>query len=278
MKIGMIINPAKANASELANSAEKILKEKGAEVVKAYLNELLTFSAKNKDGIDLYKDSDIIVVVGGDGTIIHSAKHAAVYNKPVLGINAGRMGYLAGLEENELFLISELLKGNYTVTERMMLSVMVEGDNTYYALNDAVISKGALSRMIDINVVVQNEVLNYRADGFIVSTPTGSTAYSLSAGGPVVDPKLESIILTPISPQSLSARPIILSSAETVSVSADAPDNTGVFLTLDGEKVVDVSHNKTIIIKKASNLSVKLIKLNNGSFLNGMIEKFNLLK
>lgn len=277
MKIALIINSLKNNALSIAKEVAEFLNANAVEVLitDAFCDEIKTATVCSDD--DLYVLCDLVITVGGDGTIIHSAKKAAVHKKAILGINAGRLGYLAGLEENEISLLNDLINGNYEIEKRMLLSAEINGKELY-CLNDAVISKGTHSRMIDITVSLENDEISYRADGLIAATPTGSTAYSLSAGGPIIDPKLESIALTPICPQSLFARPILLHSDATVSITADPPEETGAFLTIDGEESFPLSKNSVVKIRRAENISVSLIKLQNRMFLSALFDKFNLLK
>lgn len=276
MKIGIIANYLKTSSLALAQKAVEVLIYSGAELYapKDDDKRLSGVTYLNED--KLFEIADLFVVIGGDGTIIHNAKKAAMVNKAVLGINAGRVGYLAGLEANELEKLSLLLKEDYIIEKRMLLKVSLRGDY-YYCLNDAVISKGNISRMIDITANIEGENISYRADGLIAATPTGSTAYSLSAGGPVVDYRLESIMLTPICPQSLYSRPILISSENSVRVGALAPVGAEVYLTIDGENSYLIGEKDEIIISKARDNFVKLIKLNKGSFLTALSEKFNLL-
>ncbi len=276
MKIAIIINSSKENSLPITKEAIGVLINSGAEVLLTGEFANLCGSATILSEEDIYKEADIIVVIGGDGTIIHSAKNAAVLGKPVLGINAGRLGYLAGLEGNELSKLANLIKGKFTVKNRMLLSVCI-GDKEYCCLNDAVISKGPLSRIIDITVNIHGEQISYRADGLIAATPTGSTAYSLSAGGPIVDPGLDSIILTPICPQSLYARPILIDPKETIEISAYPPEGTGVYITLDGEQVCPIDRGEVVSIKCAD-IQVSMIKLQKGMFLNALADKFNFMK
>lgn len=277
MKIAIIINSSKENAMPIAKESVKVLLNAGAEV-------LLTEEFKNQfQNVNVFKDeqlyelADIIVVIGGDGTIIHSAKKAAEYSKPILGINAGRVGYLAGLEGNELGKLKNLLSGDYSIKSRMLLSVQI-GEKEYLSLNDAVISKGPVSRMIDITVKLHGECISYRADGLIAATPVGSTAYSLSAGGPIVDPDLDSIILTPICPQSLYARPILIAPNEMISISAIPPEGTGAYITIDGEQTCPILDGQMVNVKRAEKLRVSFIELQKGVFLNALADKFNFLK
>lgn len=277
MKIAIIINSSKQNALPLAKKSAEILFNAGAEVLLLNGFKDILPDAYLVTEQELYEKSEIFVVIGGDGTIIHTAKKAAKYGKPVLGINAGRVGYLSGLEGNELSKLKNLITGDFEVKNRMLLSVKV-GDNEYFCLNDAVVSKGPISRMIDITLKLHGEDISYRADGIISATPTGSTAYSLSAGGPIVDPDHDSIILTPICPQSISARPIIIDPNEVVEIIANPPEDTGAYITIDGEVACPITPDQTVVIRRAKDLRVGIIKLQKGVFLNALAEKFNFLK
>jgi len=277
LKIAIIINSSKENALSIAKESIDILLASGAEIL---ITEEFKNIFKNVNVLkneQLYELADIIVVIGGDGTIIHSAKKAAEFSKPVLGINAGRVGYLAGLEGNELGKLKNLLSGDYSIKSRMLLSVQI-GEKEYLSLNDAVISKGPVSRMIDITVKLHGECISYRADGLIAATPVGSTAYSLSAGGPIVDPDLDSIILTPICPQSLYARPILIAPNEVISISAIPPEGTGAYITIDGEQTCPIIDGQMVKVKRAEKLRVSFIELQKGVFLNALADKFNFLK
>ena len=277
MKIAIIINSSKQNALPIARDSVKVLRDFGAQILLTEEFKYLYENAVITDENDLYSKADILVVIGGDGTIIHSAKRAAEYSKPVLGLNAGRVGYLAGLEGNELDKLKNLITGDYKIKNRMLLSVKV-GENEYFSLNDAVISKGPLSRMIDITVTLDGEHISYRADGLIAATPTGSTAYSLSAGGPIVDPDLDTIILTPICPQSLYARPILIAPNEEIQISVTPPEDTGAYITIDGEQACPILEGQTVTVKRADNMRVGIIELQKGVFLNALADKFNFLK
>lgn len=212
---------------------------------------------------------DAVIALGGDGTILHCAKYAAAFGKPVLGINSGRLGFMAGLELNELDELDRLLSGDYTVEQRMLLDVTVsgaDGEVRCRALNEAVISRGALSRMIE--VTVQNSgspVAVYEADGVIVATPTGSTAYSLSAGGPMVDPSLNCLLLTPICPHSLHTRPYLFHESAELLLTTDHRADVTVFVTVDGEEAIPVPEDGVIRVKR-SDIQATLIRLKERSF------------
>jgi NAD+ kinase len=222
--------------------------------------------------------ADVIITIGGDGTIIRYAKRAALDNKPLLGINAGRMGYLANIEQNELYLLSKLKNKEYTVENRMMLSVEIfeNGNkvNEFLALNDAVITSGFISRIVDISVSVGRDAINYLADGLIVSTPTGSTAYSMSAGGPIIDPLTENICITPICSHSLSAKPILLGANNKITLKSFSKKRTEIYLTVDGRKVANIKPYTEIKITKSDKMA-QLIRLNDRSFYKTLSIKFN---
>ena len=219
---------------------------------------------------------DLVIAVGGDGTIIHAAKHAAMTSKPVLGINVGRLGFMAGLEVNELEKLDDLAAGRYSLEERLMLQVdLIHKDtrSTYFALNDAVISRGSLSRILDFKVLFNHsDMCDYRADGLIFSTPTGSTAYSLSAGGPVVDPSMECILLTPICPHALFARSVVFHQDAELEVYATCGEDSEIFLTVDGEAAVPVSKDGLLCIQRAAYVA-QIVRLKQNNFYEVLNQK-----
>lgn len=275
MKVAVIPNLDKYGSAEVVEKLATILKDNGFE---AYIPDNICatgFIHLTED--ELFKTADVIITIGGDGTIMRYAKRAALDNKPVIGINAGRMGYLANIEQNELDLIAKLKTKEYVIEKRMMLSVGVYENgkliNEYNALNDAVITSGFISRIIDISASVGKDAVNYRADGLIVSTPTGSTAYSMSAGGPIIDPLTESFCITPICSHSLSAKPILLGSYNTIKLKAFSKKRTDIYLTVDGRKVASMKPHTEVIVKR-SEKTVQLIRLNNRSFFKTLSYKF----
>ena len=221
---------------------------------------------------------DLAVAVGGDGTIVHVAKAAAAVGCPVLGINGGHLGFLAGLEADELDALPALLSGEYTVDQRALLQVTVhteEGDVTRYAMNEAVISRGGLSRLVDVMVLADGaEVLSCRGDGVIIATPTGSTAYSLSAGGPVVDPSVDCVLLTPVCPHSLDSRPRIWPANVTLTAEAVAADGAPVYVTVDGEENIPLGPHHTVTIRRAE-VAVRLVQLRRNSFYERLRRKLS---
>lgn len=256
MVVAVLPNLDKPGCSEVVEKLSVILNKEG---IKSYIPDTIVAAGYTPlPEEELYKAADVIITIGGDGTIIRYAKAAAKYNKPVLGINAGRMGYLANLEQNELELLSKLKHSNYFTERRMMLSVnVVENGQTvgeYTALNDAVITSGFISRIIDVSANVAGDSISYRADGIIISTPTGSTAYSMSAGGPIIDPLMQSMCITPICSHSLAAKPILMSANATIKLKAFSKKRTEIFLTVDGRKVCSVKPIQKFILKSLPNL------------------------
>lgn len=224
---------------------------------------------------DAFFACDYVIVIGGDGSIIHEAKKAAQYNKSVLGINCGRLGYLSGIEADEIDKLEAIQEGKYFIENRSMMVAEFESGQKKYKeefLNDAVVSKGAISRIIDVSVNFQDSSVNYRADGVIVATSTGSTAYSLSAGGPIVSPELDVTIVTPISAHSFQNKSIVLPTNEKLSIKNISPSNTEVYLSIDGEEVYKIDSESVVSFSKSPH-QVKLIKIAKKSFFDTLANK-----
>ncbi len=276
MVVAVIPNLDKRGSSDMVEKIGAYLKSCG---ITAYLPDNICCAGYKFAGeSELYELADLIITIGGDGTIIRYAKRAAADNKPILGINAGRLGYLADIEQNEYKLLSKLKTKEYNIESRMMLNIkIVENNKTvgeYEALNDAVITSGYISRIIDISAFIGNDRINYLSDGLIISTPTGSTAYSLSAGGPIIDPLSECFCVTPICSHSLAAKPIILGSDRGIKLKAISKKRSDIYLTIDGRKAANVKPYTEIFITK-SKKTVKLIRLNDRSFYKTLSLKFS---
>lgn len=279
MKIAVIPNLSKQDAQNKTIRIVNKCMQFGAQIfmhfpLKDYFQDI---------GIDfcdnfymMIESCDAVIAVGGDGTIIHAAKHAAAADKPILGINVGRLGFVAGLEMNELDHLSDLVSGNYTIEKRMMITASLKQNGkvkSYYALNDAVIARGSLSRIVDFKVSFnENNVCDYRADGLIIATPTGSTAYSLSAGGPVIDPSMQCMVLTPICPHSLFTRTVVFGQKSRLSVLSKSSYDSEIFLTIDGETSIQIQNGENVEFS-SSKLSAKLIKLKHKNFYEVVNEK-----
>lgn len=276
MTITVLPNVDKNGCLETLENIGKFFRENG---IKGYLPQ--TVCCSNFESLpeeELFQKGDFIVTIGGDGTIIRYAKKAAQAKKPIIGINAGRVGYLANIEQGEYKLLSKLKTGEYTTEKRMMLDITVSDENgnvnIYKALNDAVITSGYISRIVDIYAGIENDSIHYRADGIIISTPTGSTAYSLSAGGPIIDSSAQCICITPICSHSLSAKPIILGSDRVIKVNAFSKKRADIYLTVDGRKVTQVRPKTKIAIAKSDEY-VELIRLNDKNFYSTLSMKFS---
>lgn len=275
MKAAVLPNLDKRGSKELVEKLGIFLKKCGIE---PYLPDSICCSAYTSvPENELFKVSDIIITIGGDGTIIRYAKKAAEYDKPILGINAGRIGYLANIEQDEYKLLEKLAHGEYTIENRMMLQIDVcesgEKTGTYYALNDAVITGGFISRIIDIFANVEGDSISYRADGLVVATPTGSTAYSMSAGGPIIDPKTDCICITPICSFAPASKPVIVGPEQTIVFKANSRKRIDIFLTVDGRKTASLKPHTEVIVRRADKY-VKLIRLNERSFYKTLSVKF----
>jgi NAD+ kinase len=227
-------------------------------------------------------DIDLLITLGGDGTLLRGARLVASHRAPVLGINLGHLGFLTSVAVPELGeAIDRLFAGEYWTDARMTLDVSVRradgADNeTFLALNDAVIHKGGLARIVRLAVDVEPdgvEVGTYNADGIIIATPTGSTAYSLSAGGPIVVPSVDCIVATPICPHTLVVRPIVLPSAAVVSVRAIGPAE-GLILTVDGQDGAELNAGDRIVVRRGAS-SVKLLRFKDENFFSTMRQKLH---
>ncbi len=280
MNIYILPNLQKDNSGFYVREAVKILKENNAELSMSekYLTDfsdlnIIEFSDEEK----LVSNCDIILAVGGDGTILKASLAASKYDKPILGLNCGRLGFMCTLEHNELDLLNNLCKNNFDVQKRIMLDgevIKQDGSKkSFTALNDIVVSKPPHSKISDFEVSKSGKVVtSIRADGLIFSTPTGATAYSLSAGGPIIEPDMECIEFTPICPHSLLSRTMIFSKTSKLSVKFFTNSNECFGLSVDGVTNDDIS-SKDILKISASDKYIKLIDIKGGSFFDAVNSK-----
>lgn len=280
LKVGIIPNFTREKALD-------ITKNTIAELEKLNIDYYFDINSKNdfilsvneKYFVDnIFEFVDVIIAIGGDGSFIHTAKQSAVHKKPVLCINAGNLAFLAGLEGNELNLIEKLITGDYSTDKRMMLNVTIKDNNSEqllgYCLNDVAIARGNEIRLVDLDVFCNNrKINNYRADGVVVSTPTGSTAYSWSAGGPVIDPDLQCIMLTPICTHSPLNRSLVFNEDSIIRVKP-VISSQKVCVSTDGEKTIELSPNSEIIISK-SDCYAEFIRIKSDEFFDILNSKLS---
>lgn len=245
------------------------------EVDKSYeLPRDLRFSRLDRE----LPNADMVICFGGDGTILHMAKAATRHNLPILGVNIGTMGFMAELESTELEQLSRLSKGDYTLDKRMMLDVSVlQGDKVLFhdlCLNDAVVTKGAIARVVHLSVKCDGvQAMEFGGDGVIVATPTGSTAYSLSAGGPIVEPEANNILVTPICAHDVGSRCMVASEKRVITVELTRNARRNAYLSVDGGRALRLNLGDKTVIRKAD-LTTKLVRLQERSFYDLVNMKF----
>ncbi len=272
-KVCVIANAGKETAAERAEQVRVFFHERGIDCV-VLLDD---FSEKTSYEPVLQDDMECAVVLGGDGTLIHVARKLAEKKIPVFGINMGNLGFLTHADSGKArSALEALIAGEYCIEERMMLEASVDGKAFGTALNDVVLTRNGFSRIISVGIYVNGKpVCNYRGDGVIVATPTGSTGYNLSAGGPVVAPKTELFLITPICPHSLSARSILLSAEDELHIVIREEKKTQdeeAILSLDGQRAKDLAAEDRIVIRK-SEKKAYLIQLNENSFFDALHRK-----
>ena len=276
--LGLILNYRRPQPVELGKKLIAEFQQRGIMVY--VLEEEGSVLNLNPDFItpDLGNKVQCVLAVGGDGTFLRAARYAAPYDLPVLGINMGTLGFLTEIEKSEISAaLEKLFQGEFWLEDRMMLEARIKrGEKTvgiFQGLNDIVVNNGPLARIITFKIFVNGEyVTTYKADGVIFSSPTGSTAYSLSAGGPIVYPVLQVIICTPICAHTLDARPLILPPEQTISV--EIVKQVEAMLTIDGQSGFALQNGDQIIITKAP-YSVSMIRIKERSFFTILKEKIH---
>lgn len=282
-KIILTPNPYRDQNFHTVREAVEILQRAGLEtriclpfeVDRSYeLPRDLRFSRLDRE----MSSASMVICFGGDGTILHMAKSATRHGLPILGVNIGTLGFMAELESSELSQLGRLANDDYTIDNRMMLDVTVQRDKDIIfhdiCLNDVVITKGAVARIIHLSVKCDGtQVIECGGDGVIVATPTGSTAYSLSAGGPIVEPEAKSILITPICAHDVVSRCIVSSDKRVITVGMTQNARRNAFLSVDGGKALRMNIGDVATIRK-SNLVTKLIRLKDRSFYDVVNMKF----
>ncbi len=276
-------NPYRDKNFQTVRNAVQILKNAGIqsklclpfEVDRSYeLPKDLRFSRLDRE----LPNAEMVICFGGDGTILHMAKAATRRGIPILGVNIGTMGFMAELESTELDKLANLAKGDYTLDSRMMLDVTVQRDRDILfhdvCLNDVVVTKGTIARIVHLQVKCDGALaLESGGDGIIVSTPTGSTAYNFSAGGPIVEPEARNIIITPICPHEMDSRCIIASDKRTITVEMVRNARRNAYLSVDGGKAFRLNMGDVAVIKRAQ-METKLVRLKERSFYDVVSAKF----
>lgn len=272
--VSLYINRERDEGDRCAHAVLDILNKNGASVtmlrdcedVDVHIDAL-----KYVDSIDeLVSGADALIMLGGDGTMLRVCGACARSNVPILGINLGHLGFLTSIERDDTDKIASLFSGDYSIEERMMLDVTVtDGDkkSSYTPLNDVTVFSSTSSKIASFTLTCDGRrVISFKSDGIIVSTPTGSTAYSLAAGGPIIDPLTELICVTPVCPHALGSRPIVFSAASVLEISGKTnSSNTGVVVTPDGKRQLRASqYSKTVISR--SELKTKIIKIGENRF------------
>ncbi len=282
-KIALYPNRSKQGALRCAARAAELLRQAGAEV--AFDKEIVKFLPEAADyrlcdSDTLYSTNDAVVVFGGDGTVLGAALRAAEAGVPVLGVNFGHVGYIAELEENEIPCLVRLLSGDFATEDRMLLDVEVKKRNRRLffarAFNEVTVTRGFITRLVDFDMSCNGTaVCHYRADGLIVATPTGSTAYSMAAGGPVIDPSLSLIAVTPVCSHSLeSSRSIVFGADSVISVKVPSAKRSEAVITVDGRSLFRVNDAETELFVRRSEKKVRLIRFKDDLFCNTLYKKF----
>ncbi len=287
IKIGFLTNFNIQDKADCVYRAAKIASQAGAEV---YFPIFLANNRQTREEMniqdavfvpvsELYGSMDILCVAGGDGTMLDACRKTADHNTAVLGINKGHVGYMSELEANELDRIRDVIDGNYRIEKRFVMRAEVKsGDRILYsgtALNDVVVSNGSTGRIVELSLFDSgNPVGNYRADGIIVSSPTGSTAYSLSAGGPVIDPRMSCFCVTPICAHSPSARPTVFPSESQLELKSSGSRFNDAPLTVDGKFVLRLQKNDILTISD-SGQRAKLVRVKPQRYYHSLCKKID---
>lgn len=263
-RVGVVVNTTKKDIGKVVDQLVQLVSGHGADVlVCGDLGDGVSRDLVSEE--ILVRDSEIVIALGGDGTILRAAGLVRASSTPILGVNLGRLGFLADSAPEELEdAIGRLIQGNYHIDDRLALEATV-GETRAFSLNEIVIEKGVLARLIELKTWIGDvPVSSFWGNGLIVSTPTGSTSYSLSAGGPVLHPSLDSIIITPICPHSLSQRPLVVPADQQVCVQVVA-EHVDIILTADGQTVKNMMPEDRVTIRRSEH-RVRLINLQGLSF------------
>jgi len=272
-RVGFVIKP---HAPQVDKILVELIRYFETRKIECLLEDVAAMKLQRNDGVpreNVPEKVDLVIVIGGDGTLLSIAHLAAQKNVPVMGVNLGRLGFLTEVPLDEMYLtVDAFLEGNSKIiSSRQMLEADTKG-GTFYCLNDFVINKGALGRMIQCAIWIDGkEIATSKADGLIVSTPTGSTAYSLSAGGPIIQPNIPAFIIVPICPHTLSFRPMVISAESTLKIQLITGEEE-VWFTLDGQRGSLMEENDTVEVRR-SHLTLQLISSPKRNYFDLLQEK-----
>lgn len=280
MKLGIIPNTDKDRDLKVTESILRWFANKDAEILlEPHIAERLKLQNYSFSREEIFSSCDMLIVLGGDGTILNISRQSAQYDVPIFGINLGHLGFLAESEIGDMyFSLDKVMKGEYVIEKRMMLKALVTDDynngREFVALNDFSITKAMTTRMITYSIFINDSFFElYSADGIVISSPTGSTAYSLSAGGPIVTPELRVLIITPICPHTIHNRSIVVSDKDEVKIEI-CDGNPEVMLSVDGQDSYKLSSGKIVKIKSSSYVT-NLVKLKQRSFFDVLRQKIS---
>lgn len=280
MKVGIIANPHKPGARSALDHLLGALAARGLEAMLERRTASLSGRSGGLDGADLASLCDVLVVLGGDGTMLHGVSSIGGTDKPVAGVNIGTLGFLTTVTDGEIEEFADaLVEENVVVSPRTLLAARViradGSESGYLALNEAVLARGNTGRLVSMRATVDGEFLNeYRADGLIVATPTGSTAYSLSAGGPLISPSAGVFVITPVCPHTLSQRSLVLDDRVVIGMEPHPDADEPMLFTADGRDCVEVAAGDRVEVKRADR-ELKLLRLKGGSFYEALRQKLN---
>ena len=274
MNILLIVNEQKDPEYRIAAEVVACIGDR-ADVIMEQNNGRNIMKAVSMQEQEAYDKADVILVLGGDGTMLSVAAKAAKRKTPVIGINLGRLGFLADIERDELENgLNKLFAGEYVIEERMMLEAVLSGGEKSTAINDVVITRAnSFLKILELDVYIDDEYVDdFKADGIIIATPTGSTAYSLSAGGPIVDPSLDMMIVTPICPHKMYCRTIIVPPEKVITIKCKATSRDDAVVAADSAVLGKLCAEETVTVR-ASSETLKLIRLEGSQFFGALQKK-----
>lgn len=280
MNVGILVNPHKQGSLPTLHALRAALNSRGCSAVLDLETAALAGESGGIAASEFSKVVDIAAVLGGDGTMLHALSRLGDFEKPVAGINIGTLGFLTSCKDDELnFFAAAIAEGRFATSVRTLLEAAVHREGKlpefFIALNEVTLARGDTGRLVSLRARVNNEWLNdYRADGLIVATPTGSTAYSLSAGGPLIEPDAAVFVITPICPHSLSQRSLVLSNESVIELSSDDRESSPMLFTVDGRDSIRIEPGDRIEVKKAAR-SFHLLRLDDRSFYEALRQKLH---